>query len=259
MDRSLLLSTFYGLVHDGYEDSLSCELGDEVAVERAFDVINPSPFQSVTSISLNELVTDSLYGIAFTVVYDTTFFYSVSTGQARPPFEDSVATLYIKHLPGKIEYAASRLDRKNEYVADGRVLLGLAPNKRYRDMWPGQRDTTVICVANIRGILSDGTEFSMGSNPVNFIFWEPGTTNTKHLETDGLRVYPNPSTGNFEIVVPDALLGADCLVYDASGIPVLSNRLSKSQSKLELPPGVYTLIVQQNEGPIVKRIVVINP
>jgi hypothetical protein len=126
-------------------------------------------------------------------------------------------------------------------------------------MWPGQKDTTTICVANIRGILSDGTEISMGSNPVNFIFWEPGTTNTEDVETEGLRVYPNPSTGDFEIAVADVLLGADYLVYDASGIPVLSDRLSESQSKFKLPPGVYTLIVRHNEGPIVKRIVVVNP
>jgi hypothetical protein len=74
------------------------------------------------------------------------------------------------------------------------------------------------------------------------------------MEVDGIaaRVFPNPNTGSFRLVVENADSGAQVILYDLMGRVVLSTRLEgvkDSMGVMEfsgISEGVYLLKIEEN-------------
>jgi hypothetical protein len=86
------------------------------------------------------------------------------------------------------------------------------------------------------------------------------TTNTGYIPEVG--IYPNPTTGNLTIVLPDELTdrSAQLSVYDQTGRKVseqVSNQTKQIKMDLsKLATGVYYLRVQVGENQVIKKVVV---
>jgi hypothetical protein len=263
-----VLDLHYGFTHDDYVSTSECMDGDALIIDGGFEVHNPSIFASITRIHLNPDVVPELHGLAFTVLYDTTFFGFTSWLNPSDPFEDPTGYLlcvgrtgYLgqESLPyGRIEYAVTRTDLQNQSFSEQTELLSLMFYYKREDLIPGQPDTTFVCLANIRGVLADGTEIPMGSNRAMYIFKEHPTS-VEEPHDARVQIYPNPSTGEINIIAADDLSGSEYTIYDPSGAVLRTGIMRSERLTTLLPAGVFTLVVNHSEVSIVKRIVVIYP
>jgi len=59
-----------------------------------------------------------------------------------------------------------------------------------------------------------------------------------------IKVYPNPlSSGNWQVVVDEKLIGANCVIFDAAGRTVFETELRNQNTAInaDLPRGIYTI------------------
>ena len=79
-----------------------------------------------------------------------------------------------------------------------------------------------------------------------------------------LRIFPNPNDGRFSLQISTTeKIAADLMVYDAagkifyqqSGLEIQGNFISDIRLP-ELKAGLYYLIIQNEEGTIVKKVIV---
>lgn len=82
-----------------------------------------------------------------------------------------------------------------------------------------------------------------------------GSTATESLisETDGIKIYPNPATGNLVVEIPEYIsLPCTLSVFSVTGIPVETREVSERtvivslKEDLEMSPGIY--IVKSEDG-----------
>ncbi|MDB5283833.1 MAG: hypothetical protein JWO06_2908 [Bacteroidota bacterium] len=88
------------------------------------------------------------------------------------------------------------------------------------------------------------------SAPVNF-------TGINDINSDGLSVYPNPTSGAWELSVENNLLGADVEVFDSEGKSIYHTviRSTTSSIQMDLAAGVYLLRINASGTNIVKKLV----
>ena len=74
-----------------------------------------------------------------------------------------------------------------------------------------------------------------------------------------LNVYPNPSSGLFQLDLTDELIGSTATIRDMSGRVVKNLRISNTNQQIEVdgPSGIYFLqIDQEGSKPIIKKLIV---
>ena len=254
-----ILRTHYDFTHDGFQKELRCEEGDEIIVEGGFASYHPSGFESGVFIRLNAQVVDSLHGLAFTIVYDTHFFDGpIFINLTQPAFDEDVSVDFAIEKPGTYAYAVTRVDSLNEVFFQDAPLASFLMSIRSQDLVIGKHDTTVLCIANILGILADGTEIPMGANTIQFIFLDENATAVTNVAPKHISIYPNPTTGYFYFDVPSNLIGSKYDVQSVSAQLLLSGRITDSLNQLNLPTGVYVLTISTQSEKFVEKIVVLE-
>lgn len=251
-----ILNLHYGLTHDGYQEQHVCEEGAELLVDGGFELFNPSTFRTRTTTRLNADLVDSLYGLAFTVLFDTAYFTEATSISASAPFPAGESQVIHAALPGKIEYAMTKWNHQNGAVTFNDDILGCLFRYNNKNLIPNQPDTTEVCIANIRGILADGTEVPMGSNRIQFIFLEEEPSSLEETLSEEILVYPNPAGGRFSVVVPEALVGDHYEIFTPAGTVIRTGILHGEVTEVTMPSGVYALIVRGSGAYVVKKVVV---
>lgn len=256
-----ILRLHYGLTHSGYHEVLVCQEGNELIVQGGFARVNPTNFNTATTIWLNADRIDSLYGIAFTVLFDTSYFFGIAAIGPFTPFAPALQNTLsdYRHRPGEVDYATVRGDGENMSINENLRLLQLLFRINRNNDIPGQHDTTELCLANIRGILADGTEIPMGSNTIQFIFLDPTVSTVSPTEKHpDVVVYPNPSSGTMHIEVPESLMHTEYVLHSYTGGRISSGRLQSQLTTWKLESGMYVLTIYGEQGPVVARFVVIE-
>lgn len=252
-----ILRIHYGLTHSDYQPALECNEGNEIIVDGGFALVDPISFNTRTTIELNSQNIDSLYGLAFSVIYDTAYFGQSLGHSTFSPFDIDRSVVFRTERPGVIEYAATCIDGLNVRFTEDKAILGFLLLIKARDLIPGKHDTTTLCIANVRGVLADGSEIPLGANSIQFIFLEETTAIDGSMVPE-VKVYPNPSNGKVYTEVPEEMIDAHFDVYRISGEFVDSGRIQGSVHELQLNDGIFTLVIRNGEMIIVEKIVIIE-
>jgi hypothetical protein len=70
-------------------------------------------------------------------------------------------------------------------------------------------------------------------------------------EKNAVKVFPNPTSGPFNVISHPGLIGTDFILYDISGRPVLNGKINSENMSIEpddLSPGVYYLKAGNKPG-----------
>ncbi|MDB5281651.1 MAG: hypothetical protein JWO06_726 [Bacteroidota bacterium] len=88
------------------------------------------------------------------------------------------------------------------------------------------------------------------SSPVAF-------TSIKPLTDDHIIIYPNPSTGKWQLTTNPEYIGAEMQIFDASGRLVFKSEIKNIQSEINLnvPNGIYFLRLGNSENTVVSKLV----
>lgn len=82
-------------------------------------------------------------------------------------------------------------------------------------------------------------------------------TGVQDLAGAEVLLYPNPSSGNWQLVVNDLLIGSRLAVYDEEGRIIFQSQIRnpKSEINLDVPAGVYWLRISSDGGTTIKKMV----
>jgi hypothetical protein len=249
-----LLETHYGLIHDGFQGTLDCGGGTGLNLEGD----NPDGMSSRShlKVRLDPDIIDSLYGIAFSLKYDTAYFWrALAVGNS--PFPQFTGEVLTHDDIGQIDFSACRFDGINHVPGDSTVLFTYLYHSDPLPDVPGN-DTTRVCVANAIGILKDGTQFPLGGKSFEFVFVEGPSADRNFEVGRQINVYPNPSSGKVCIEVPAEQTGASYEVFNSSGQMVTAGLLETTITHIVLPPGVFMLNVRNAELPMIERVVILD-
>ena len=111
----------------------------------------------------------------------------------------------------------------------------------------------LIIISSVAGHLHQGTSLWLDSihfdASVNIIDTPLGVINVQYVR--GINAYPNPCTGQLNILVQPSEVGSSIQMYDAEGREVYNARISRQDFILNtecLPDGVYSLRVHSTDG-----------
>lgn len=70
-------------------------------------------------------------------------------------------------------------------------------------------------------------------------------------------IFPNPTSGNWQLAVNDNLLGTDMEIFDSEGRKIYYSKISnlKSTINLDVAPGVYLMYIDSQLGNFVRKLV----
>lgn len=193
-----------------------------------------------------------LYGLAFTVVYDTAYFQYISTsGKNLGEYVH-----FSRQRPGEVTFSAVLKDQSAAFQY-GFPLFATFVARVIPDSLP---DTTLIRLKNIRGIRSDGSEIPLGTNVLRYCFGnacKPAVPVQEAEPPIAVQCYPNPAGSTLIVQAPhrdwDKIeifdsAGRFLRQWDAAGRQSFELNLSG------LPAGWLTLRLQGPSAAITERI-----
>jgi hypothetical protein len=251
-----IIDIHYGLTHADYHSFINCNEGEELIVEGGYVGSVISQTRKVT-IRLNTALVDSLYGLAFSVLFDQKFFRNAAGFES--PFFPAGTSHSISHVtPGRIDFAVTRFDRINDLELEATAFFTLY--LYLADPIPDEEgnDTTELCIANAEGILKDGTNIAMGANKIQFIFLDENATGVSDIKHQAISVYPNPTGGRMRLEVPSDMIGAQYEIRQMSGQLYSSRLITNEITQLVLPAGIYVLNIRSQEKQFVEKLVVLE-
>ena len=107
---------------------------------------------------------------------------------------------------------------------------------------------------NLYGMTSGG-----GSGAFSGILFKYGVSTlgvSKNLWQNSIKIYPNPSSGNFNIEIDGNSIGSNVVVYDLLGRKIEDFTLKSTKSKLTLNQGIYLLEIENEGNKFVKKLIV---
>lgn len=90
------------------------------------------------------------------------------------------------------------------------------------------------------------------SDTTNFI-----VTGIPTVQAEIIQVYPNPSTGSWQLSLSDALVGNDMELYNATGQLVFQAKIRNPKLEIvtEIPTGIYTLRISTDGEAITRKLI----
>ena len=204
---------------------------------------------------------DSIYGLAVTLDYDTTYLES-SAGGGSSIWENQDIPYYQfmeKVLDkGEYQYANVKIDGTNSLTVDNTFMTVIFQVKSTNLQFV----ETVIRVKNIKAILDDGTTLDYGAQSLLLTIQNTdgnGTiTNLPFLDKNKIQLFPNPTTHllNVKLENPQA---AAFEVFDIYGKKVFE-KAESFNSNFQLPmehlsEGVYFLKVKMEGEEVIQKFI----
>lgn len=202
-----------------------------------------------------------VYGLAFTIVYDTS---AVAPGSASASFleswvgnanEDLIGLSKDRYDDGRIDVALTRTDGLN---AEGSGAIGQLHITIQDVIFMRNNDYPLdFDIENIRLINAEETDFQLEGLPTSGVVKDGlVATDTPGKATFQVRAYPNPANDQLRISVQGAQLEKARLMA-TDGRTVQQIQGGQSEANLQhLPEGLYLLQVWTSEGPATHRIMI---
>ncbi len=263
----LLSEEHYNLTRPGYQPPPAVyREGPELFLTpfgalNSFDDITPGQ-EFLFMINLQDV--PELYGLAFSLEFDTTYFdyiYASSGGFGREELEYAASINHIlqgRAIPGQADFA--RLAPDPNSTIEGGAIFSLSRLKVKDEFTePLPTNQTPIRFKNIKAIRSDGTEIEIGGATVTATVNGIVTDDEEVLAAGELRLFPNPTNGRLELRFPGQQIDGVEL-FSAAGQRVWQQRqrfMDAASFELgSLPEGLYFLQVQQGEKRMMRKVVV---
>jgi hypothetical protein len=133
--------------------------------------------------------------------------------------------------------------------------LTTATNVKWTDIYTN----TGLIVTPILSILNGKLVFSRNTDEYGFELWKEGSasSNIVEIQAEALRVFPNPSQGEFKIDMKLEEQGGTLSIYDQQGVLVRQkHQFSGATESLEgLPLGLYIIRYQQQDKHWVAKLI----
>ena len=199
-----------------------------------------------------------LYGVAFTLEYDTSMYkYFEFRGQHDYFIDQDDKVTYLDEEFGRVNFSTVKI-LNNEVLASGVIALAelrIDPEILDQIMHDNQ---TVIRFKNVKGIDAAGNYLDIGATDKTLTIREV-LTSSGELTTQKVKVYPNPNNGNLKIESETALIDKLTLI-DVTGKNVFYKTFnSKKYISLDLPQlpsGIYFLQLETGNGIIMDKLVI---
>jgi hypothetical protein len=78
----------------------------------------------------------------------------------------------------------------------------------------------------------------------------------KGIENQLIKIYPNPSSGNFNIEIDENLMGVKATIYNLLGQKIKDLELKSTTTNQFLNKGVYLLEIERGSNRLIKKLIV---
>lgn len=262
--QAILLN--YGSTHNKTDNNIVVTAADPLLyLEFPSDSVAVS-----TSISIpiyfgaSSLAVDSLYGLAFSISYDTTLIKSASvTANFNNSWLGTINTDMFsvsKNLPDneRIDIAVSRTDQQNKLNGFGQIgELNIVTS----DNISGKLLITKalqLNISNVKAITASGIAFAVNTAGDSVVVVDDSLAGFSDVLIDfkAIIVYPNPAKNNISIQVNGASIKS-VTMYNILGqneVNITGNINSKLQINLaDYPAGMYMLQIETDKGKVTKK------
>lgn len=260
-DDTLAIFQNYGFIHSRI--GATAMAGDPL-LYLDMSVLGAGPVNVGDTVSLpimlgvDTLPVSELYGIAFSLAYDTSLVQSGSVSiSADMSWLGSNLLKMHKDLPAQLMVDAG-MTRTDQVEQSGFGRIGSFTFVMVDDIAKmGAKDSMMLDFSGVVLQRLDGSPI-----PVNVqggqVVVEEGATNTAITPTLNWEIglYPNPSQGTMTLEIP-AQRNAQLEIVDLTGRSVLRRSINQSSTQLDLSAlakGIYLLKLQSPEGQWVQKI-----
>ena len=206
---------------------------------------------------------DSIYGIAFTVNFDTAL---VNTSYMNPDFSACwLGTPQVDLLTfnkdlmsqGRVDVALVRTDQSNTngFGFLGKLGIVIVDNV-------GAKVTLPVTLSDITAITASEYLVPIAFENDSVIIDTTGTVGLPQqlISNDQVSVYPNPADQFIQISSQDAIVDK-YVVFNQYGNPVVTNELTSKRFKVPtntLSQGVYSIQLFTDKGVVIKKFLVVR-
>ena len=229
-------------------------IGDELSLQ----LLDPNAGLKEVEVVLNQ--SEEIYGLAFTMEYDTTYLETVFSTVQRiweDQTVDNFTILEPQNTTGEVFYATVKVDGQN-----GLTSLGVFANVRLipRDI-DYELVQTAVRLKNIKAILNDGTVLDYGaSNNLIIEITNPNGNgvllNDEGLEKNTVSIFPNPAF-DFLNIHFEKSTKASFTVFDLYGNVLLQKKESTQEHAQipisDFPQEIYFLKIQMDGKEVVQK------
>ncbi len=205
---------------------------------------------------------DSIYGVAFTILYDQTMTDSNSvsvdfgTSWLGTINTDMIAVQKDFYHQGQIDVAVVRTDQTNRSNIGqiGSLMLTIKD-----DILKSTTLRLDLQISNVRIITNMETEKTANTPPTDILITIASTVNNLEQEDININVFPNPAKTEVLISSNDEI--QQILLYNTSGQLIQSSDSKRYNSKIDvqnLNSGIYFLRVQTLHGFSTQKIQVVR-
>ena len=248
----------YYLVTPDYEEpEATYPLGDNVYVELGggSDIDNLD-FGELTSIWVKLRNVENLHALAYTLEYDPTFFsaWIPTTNLSRLTVETEKISLARPNSDG-FDYALGKVVASYDFEGTtiNAIVVKINPDLANQVLESNQ---TQIRFRNLIGLDADGNDLNIGAGEIFLTI--PGiTVATKEIELEGLKIFPNPTSGIVTVESPNEIID-QVIVYDISGKKVNSYLIGTPRKELNLNhlgKGMYFLELTTTNGKYTSKLI----
>lgn len=258
---TLAISQNYGLTHNKRIVTAKTEGATPLLIEFGSDSVSIGDTLMIwVKLGTAQQPTDSLYGFAFSLYYDTDYLDSntvkvdFSSSWFAGPGQNTLTM--IKHLPtlGRIDIGMTRTDHVDTVghgiiAGIGVVVIDNVSGKLTRD-----HDTIVVAPGQVAGINTEG-------EPLSFDLLSSAATLQRSTSVNSsFLIYPNPAKDRTHIdfgnYTPERVR-----IFDASGRLVYTNVSPSSPLDLEVsgwPAGYYLIEIETAEQEWTGKLIIGN-
>jgi hypothetical protein len=200
------------------------------------------------------LPVSNLYGLAFTISYDGAYVQSSSESLTYPaswlgtPGTDAIKIGKIDGIAAKAYGAETRIDHANASgfgkIADFKFQLKSSISSN---------SVMHFSTSSYSADNSTGTSLVFNT-PTDSIIINPTSVGINEINTDAqISVYPNPTTGSFNIFVSQPIKNGSIEVYNNIGVLVYKGAITSQQNNIDLKNnanGIYFVRVM-SDGKII--------
>ncbi|MEL6851451.1 MAG: T9SS type A sorting domain-containing protein [Bacteroidota bacterium] len=265
-DDTLAISLNYGLMHNKTGGSSnrtgatpfyllplkdSVQVGDTLKLE--------------IMLGVDSMPADSIYGVAFTIVYDPSL---VDSGSARVSYggwlgtygTDLIGLQKDFYSAGRVEVAMTRTDMQTRsgYGMVGGLSIVMIDDIVGKN---GVSEDLIFDITNVRLIGLDGANKPIDASPTKVVISEGNPTSINPLLLNGMKIYPQPAADQFVLAFTRQQVGSWQLV-DLQGRQISAGEINHtSQLKIStanLSNGLYLLRVETAEGKAATKVQILR-
>jgi len=252
-DDLAIVDLHYGNQADWYEpEDQEYGNGIQIVPERSQMIVGENFFDVKVNFNAPEI--DSLYGLVFAFEYDPQYFDAVIPSFYQPPIDGGLVKRYNEDN-GRHEFIVVATDLKNRPV-EPQLMAEFSFFGSYDFIFTPPVDTTYFRITDVKAVLADGTILDLHGQEVPLYIVLELTTTDDPAE-NGFRIYPNPTQGRISIENTDLAPGTPFSVFSGTGQMEYSGELNSEITNVDLPPGLFYIVVH---GDVVRteKVIVID-